>query len=1280
MGLDSIEYYKFLYPEIGYSYSEKAPGKITQISPYVVIDGNLQGVHILWIDGEARYFHRAQQLDVYSFPVMPGYHRLKFRTYDREITVDSVYVEEGMKTILSVDGKESGTLSDVGSRWNHSPVQVIMKRHKRRDRGVLNDWEMAQLEAHMITVDNIASGITLPNDQPIYTPTIINAGSVYYWLDNSVQRRFDYRAQAYVTEPILAGPFPNLGTTTGSYPAKLYVGTTFINRFDMKGGYRYGIGKDSVQQTKWGQTPFSPRITPFIPQSSFSHHALTVESIRDMFYASLLDRMQQKTGLMISNSLVSGNDTTEVGAENLVENEFDKPILRDLVGECRLRLEIGYFADKRVTATPLMIRLFSSDNKNNIRHIYYGHTRNFDKLPEGDYQIDLVFRDTTRYSVPVTLKENGLNYLKMDSIKPMPADSIGESTFDLLYSHAHLSKPGAVLPGNTSYGGSSFGSMASFPEMGGFYVADFTADIISGIVKDSDGEPLIGATVSVERTTNGTVTDIDGRFRLPVSSYGNLLVNYIGYQPYTARIIPGYDYHIILEEDSQDLEEVVVIGYGVGKKGIFSGRLLGLLDMSAERKGDTDMYRSQDDELVFSRAKYMVPSGGSPDRDAFPEGWDKVNTLRRNFHDDAFWKPRISTGSDGHASFEITYPDDITSWNAHFIAVGGMKQTDKAQLKIKSFKPLNAQLSLPQFAILGDSLNVIGRLTNHLKDTVRVKRSIERQSDQFETFITLLNSHIDTIPLIANNHDSITVTYAITMEDGYFDGEQRQIPVYQPGILETHGEFAVLGDTAVRRFLTDPALGKVTVHAQSSALQSFLEEIEKIDRYPYFCNEQVASKIKALLLKKRILPMLGMEFKEERKIGRLIRRLERNRNSDDLWGWWNQDKTELWISKQIVEALLDAESDGYKVDFNKPAASVALARQLKRRLTMAKSVNDDPFVKHQLLNVLELLRKLDAEIDYPHYSRMISSLPDNCLNDKLRSMQIALRLDSIDIKDKPRIDSLLLLSSETMLGSIYWSEDRKANSKHFLLPSTNIAENTLVVYRILREIGGYEQELQKIRNYFFEIRKNGYWQNTYESSCIMETIMPDMITPNSTFSDTKLSLNGKQYQEFPLTVELEAGEIVEVRKNGTLPLFFTVYQQAWNSVPERVSEGFTVKTSFVDQSDNTITSLEAGKSVDLKITVIAEGDADYVTIEVPIPAGCSFESKERGNLLEETHREYHKDRVVIFCHKLSEGSHDFTIKLNPRYTGYYHLNPPKAELMYFPTFFGRGETAKCEIE
>jgi hypothetical protein len=77
-------------------------------------------------------------------------------------------------------------------------------------------------------------------------------------------------------------------------------------------------------------------------------------------------------------------------------------------------------------------------------------------------------------------------------------------------------------------------------------------------------------------------------------------------------------------------------------------------------------------------------------------------------------------------------------------------------------------------------------------------------------------------------------------------------------------------------------------------------------------------------------------------------------------------------------------------------------------------------------------------------------------------------------------------------------------------------------------------------------------------------------------------------------------------------------------------------------------------------------------LEIPIPAGCSYEEKGRQNTWE-VHREYFKNKVCIFYKDLPVGSYKAEIELLPRFNGKYSINPAKAELMYFPVFFGRNE-------
>ena len=94
---------------------------------------------------------------------------------------------------------------------------------------------------------------------------------------------------------------------------------------------------------------------------------------------------------------------------------------------------------------------------------------------------------------------------------------------------------------------------------------------ITGKILSASGEPIIGANVIEKGTTNGTVTNLDGEFTLSLDPSSTLQVSYIGYQTLERRLNNASFYSIKLVEDSQALEEVVVVGYGVVQKKDLTG-------------------------------------------------------------------------------------------------------------------------------------------------------------------------------------------------------------------------------------------------------------------------------------------------------------------------------------------------------------------------------------------------------------------------------------------------------------------------------------------------------------------------------------------------------------------------------------------------------------------------------------------------------------------------------------------------------------------------------------
>jgi len=97
---------------------------------------------------------------------------------------------------------------------------------------------------------------------------------------------------------------------------------------------------------------------------------------------------------------------------------------------------------------------------------------------------------------------------------------------------------------------------------------------VNGVVQDTQGEPIIGANILVKGTSNGTITDLDGNFQLTADADALLVISFIGYQTQELPAQPSMN--ITLRDDSKQLEEVVVIGYGSVKKNDLSGSVVAI--------------------------------------------------------------------------------------------------------------------------------------------------------------------------------------------------------------------------------------------------------------------------------------------------------------------------------------------------------------------------------------------------------------------------------------------------------------------------------------------------------------------------------------------------------------------------------------------------------------------------------------------------------------------------------------------------------------------------------
>lgn len=144
-------------------------------------------------------------------------------------------------------------------------------------------------------------------------------------------------------------------------------------------------------------------------------------------------------------------------------------------------------------------------------------------------------------------------------------------------------------------------------------VVAFAQNQVTGHVADATGEPIIGANVTVKGTTVGTITDIDGNFTLEVGSTdGTLVVSFIGYKSAEAAIKGKSPINVILQEDTETLDEVVVVGYGTQNRKSLTGAISDVKSESLTRSVSTTTAGALSGKIagISTRAKDARPGKG----------------------------------------------------------------------------------------------------------------------------------------------------------------------------------------------------------------------------------------------------------------------------------------------------------------------------------------------------------------------------------------------------------------------------------------------------------------------------------------------------------------------------------------------------------------------------------------------------------------------------------------------------------------------------------------------
>lgn len=774
-------------------------------------------------------------------------------------------------------------------------------------------------------------------------------------------------------------------------------------------------------------------------------------------------------------------------------------------------------------------------------------------------------------------------------------------------------------------------------------------------------------------------TDMDGNATIKPLAAGryNIKAVYVGYGPMELRNIVVNADRINLVKmmlnsgEGVKLDEVEVVCYQVPlidpdtKSGQTVTREeyqnLASKDVNSVAATTAGVYQSDDGNNLTVRGsregetKLYIDGVQIKGASGLPSQYAEVKTLRNDFSDYAYWKPNLFTDKNGEVEFTITYPDNITKWKSFALAVDE-SHTGIGYAETKSFKNVLSSLALPRFLNQGDSSIVVGKVLNYLPTPVKLKSMFKVNNEILSKKDTIIKTSItEKLAFSPNKTDSIKLNYSIITENGQKDGEERIIPVLPLGLEEASGVFAVLNGDTNFVLTIDSGLGEI--YLKNNPLDFLLEELENLKNYPHGCMEQTASKLNAILMEEAIMTYLQRNFKGEMLANKLIKKLEKGQNSNGSWGWWENTTENVWMTAYILRILHKSKLSGYSFKKDRQAIQFLL-------WNLGKLNN------YELLHVLNTLSEINVPLNYVKYL-------ENIEKDSLSLYQ---KLMVIKIKQENNLNyDLSYLSKtkkETILNSTFWGEE----DFHWY---DNCINTTLLAYKIIERSDSNHVLLNSTRNYFLELRSQNKLRNTIETASILESILPAFIKDSkANITKSKVELKGiinVSVTEFPFAKRINATtNQLTVSKTGTSPIYFTYYKRRFIGDPKKKENLFKIR-SYFEYNGKKSDTLIGGKVVEMLIEIECKKLSEYVMINIPIPAGCSYDNNESSTGFYEIHREYFKDHVAIFCQQLPIGKHLFKIKLQPRYSGMYHINPVKVEQMYFPTLNGNNTITKVRI-
>lgn len=716
--------------------------------------------------------------------------------------------------------------------------------------------------------------------------------------------------------------------------------------------------------------------------------------------------------------------------------------------------------------------------------------------------------------------------------------------------------------------------------------------------------------------------------------------------------------------------------------------------------------------------------------------------IREEFVDTPYWDAELVTDDDGIATFEVTLPDNLTTWRLDARAVtngtDGPLLVGQDTFDLISTKPLLIRPVTPRFFVVDDEVMLAAVVNNNTGEAQAVEVALEGSGvafvgDAVQSFVIPAGGRQRvTWPVTVEDVSHADLTFFVLSEDGEFtdasrpplgQGDERLLPVYRyeaPEIVGTGGllrsaETRTEAIVLPRRF--DVTQGELTINVDSSLAASALDGLDYLRNFPNAGIEATVSRFLPNIMTFRALESLGVADAEletdlNREVSLALQRLSAQQKVDGGWGWFAQDESNPLVTAYALIGLHEARESGFPLD----SGMIDRAQGYLRTQFVAPGLNVEAWrLDRQAFILYALALSGDADV-----GRTVA-LYDS--RDRLSTYALGLLALTFDAAgdESGRADTLIFdLANRaiTSANGIHWEE----TSRDFWNWNTN-TRTTSIVLGALVKLNPESELIPNVVRWLMVARTADAWETTQETAWAVMALTEWMLQSDELqaqydwelfFNDDALA-GGEVSPETVTQSETLVVDVMEMlrdeanrvrfsRSEGPGNLYYTAYLRAFLPVPEiePLNRGIIVDRRYtrIDEPDQPITEARIGEVIQVRLTIVAPNNLHYVVIEDPLPAGA--EAINPGLVTEQqigtrpgldttdplsrgwgwwwfSNIEFRDEKVVLNSTYLPAGTYEYVYTIRPGLEGVFNVMPVTGREFYFPEVFGRGDGSTFTI-